>query len=298
MNDTVRSHLIRQAGVISRPQALEAGLTPRQIDRLLRSSEWLREWPGVYRLHAAAPLPDTLARAASLWLGPDALLTDHGAVWWWGVVDEPPSVLTFAARRRRHSDRPAVCVVEAFVDPVDRTVHRGLPVVSRPWAVLRTAATWEVRQPGRGIALLDRATQLRAVRHEDLRAAFDRHPGCWGSTTIRTLLARTGDGAHSELERIAVALLRKAGITGFTPNLVTRLRSGHVVEIDIAFADRKVAIELDGFAAHSGASAFRRDRRRGNRLMADGWTVRRFTWDDLVADPDGFVATVLELLVR
>ena len=30
--------------------------------------------------------------------------------------------------------------------------------------------------------------------------------------------------------------------------------------------------------------------------MADGWTVRRFTWDDLVGDPEGFLTTVLELL--
>ncbi len=30
--------------------------------------------------------------------------------------------------------------------------------------------------------------------------------------------------------------------------------------------------------------------------MSDGWTVRRFCWDDLLADPDGFIASVRELL--
>jgi very-short-patch-repair endonuclease len=295
MNDTARRHLLRQAGVISRRQALKSGLTSRQIDRLLQNREWLRAWPGVYRLHASVPTPETALRAASLWLGPAALLIDHGAAWWWGVASDPPATWTFAAchRRRLHS---SVRVVEAFVDPRDQTVRRGVPVVSKPWAVLRTAAVWEQRSPGGGITLIDRAKQTHAVRHEELHQAFDRHPGCWGSSTIRTLLRRTGDGAHSELERLAIAALKQAGITGFQPNLTVRLSNGQAVEIDIAFVDRRIAIELDGFAYHSDADSFRYDRRRGNKLMADGWTVRRFTFDDLLADPDGFIATVLELL--
>lgn len=295
MNDTVRQHLLRQAGVISRRQALGSGLTSRQIDRLLRVRDWLVAWPGVYRLHASAPTPETSLRAASLWLGPGATLTDEGAAWWWGLLDDPPRTWTFVAPHRR---RPGstVRVVEPFLDPRDRTVRRDLPVVSRPWAVLRAAAAREQGEPGRGIALIDHAKQTRTVRQIDLERAFGRHPGCWGSSTITTLLRRTGDGAHSELERLAVATLRRAGVTGFTPNLTVRLSDGRPAEIDIAFVDRRIAIELDGYAFHSGAAAFRYDRRRGNRLMADGWTVRRFTWDDLVADPEGFVATVLELL--
>ena len=281
--------------MISRQQALGSGLTSRQIDRLLRTREWLRVHPGVYRLHASVPLPETALRSASLWLGPDALLTDEGAVWWWGVVQDPPTSWTFTStgvRRRRSGVR----LVEAFVDPRDRTTHRDVPVVSIPWAVLRAAAVREQDRPGDGIALIDQAKQTRAVRQGELERAFERHPGGWGSQTIRTLLRRTGDGAHSELERLAVSILRRAGITGFKPNLTVRLSDGQYAEIDIAFVDRRVAIELDGFAYHSDADTFRSDRRRGNQLMADGWTVRRFTWDDLVSDPEGVLATVLELL--
>ena len=167
-------------------------------------------------------------------------------------------------------------------------------MVSRPWAVLTTAARWERERPGSGIALVDRAKQTRAVRQEELQRSFDRHPGCWGSTAIRDLLLRTGDRAQSELERLAVSQLRQAGITGFEPNLTVRLRNGHVVEIDIAFPGRRIALELDGFAFHSDATAFRKDVRRGNWLMADGWTVRRFTWDDLLTDE--FITVVRELL--
>ena len=295
MNDEVRHHFLRQAGIITRAQALAAGLTARQIEHRLSTREWLVAFTGVYRLHASVPLPETRMWAASLWLGPSLLLADEAAAWWWSILPDPPPRWTFVGhtRRRAHED---VRVIDAFVDPQDRWTHRGIPVLSRPWAVLRAAGALERQRAGTGIALIDRAKQTRAVRQAELQHALDRHSGCRGSATLRTLVARTGDGAHSELERLAVAALRRAGVTGFEPNLTVRLSDGHAVEIDIAFPDRRIAIELDGFAFHSGADAFRRDLRRANRLMADGWTVRRFTWDDVVGDPEGFVDTVLELL--
>ena len=89
---------------------------------------------------------------------------------------------------------------------------------------------------------------------------------------------------------MAVALLRAAGITGFVVNFCTTLSSGRRVEFDIAFKDRRVAIELDGYAYHSGPDEHRADRRRANEIMADGWTVRRFTYPTCSTDPDGFIA--------
>ncbi len=293
MSTTVREHLLRQAGVISLSQAREAGMTHRQVEHRVKTGEWLAVRRRVYRLHAAAPVPETALWAALLWAGPTALLTEQGAVWWWGMEIQAPACWTFAGVTGGRSG-PDVRLTRAFVDPRDREWHRGVPVVSRPWAVLTTAARREQDRPGRGIRLVDHAKQTRAVRQEDLQRAFDRHPGCWGSTSIRTLLLRTGDRAQSELERLAVSQLREAGITGFEVNLMVRLRSGQRVEIDIAFPGRRIALELDGYAFHSGAGAFRKDVRRGNRLMADGWTVRRFTWDDLLSDE--FITVVRELL--
>lgn len=292
---SVREHFLRQAGVISLDQALAAGMTGRQVRYRVATGDWLRVRRGVYRLHAAAPTPETSLWAAVLWLGPEAVLVEEGAVWLWGIDTWAPRHWCFASSNGGSGDAQ-VRLTRAFIDPRHVTRHRGIRVAERAWAVLGTAARRERERPGQGIALIDRAKQTRAVRQPELRRAFDHHPGCWGSTTIRQLLARTGDGAQSELERLAVSLLRRAGITGFHPNLTVRLRDGTSAEIDIAFPDRRIAIELDGYAFHSGAEAFRKDVRRGNRLLADGWTVRRFTWDDLLDDPEGFVAVVVELL--
>ena len=213
---------------------------------------------GVYRLHASPQLPETGLWAALLTAGPEALLVEQGATWLWQIEPQAPGCWTFVGTTSRTGDS-AFRQTRVFVDPRDQTRCRGIKVVSRSWAVLTTAARRERVEPGSGIALIDRAKQLNAVRQEEMETSFARHPGCWGSTTMRALLLRTGDRAHSELERLAVAILRGAGITGFTPNHTTRLRDGSSVEIDIAFVDRRIAIELDGYAFHSGAGAFRRD---------------------------------------
>lgn len=295
MDARVRTHLLRQAGVISRAQALTSGLTSRQVGGLLQRGDWLREWPGVYRLHATAPTPETGLWAALLWLGGDALLADRGALWWWGLTADPPTTWAFVTPLHRVSDGK-VRLLDVFVDPAERDRHRGIAVLSVPLTVLRAAVEAEEERPGAGIALIDRAKQQRKVTAADLERALDRHPGTWGYRTARRLLERTGDRAHSELERMAVALLRSAGLTGFEVNLSVRLASGRRVELDVAFPERRVVIELDGYAYHSSPEAHRTDLQRANELMAEGWTVRRFTYSDLLADPEGFVETVHELL--
>jgi len=154
----------------------------------------------------------------------------------------------------------------------------------------------ENRRPGSGITLLDRASQKRWVERADPQLAFRRNRGTWGTRAMRRLLERTGDRAHSELERMAVRLLRAAGITGFVLNHRTVLPGGRVVELDIAFPALAVALELDGYAYHSSPEAMRADLQRANAIMAAGWVLRRYTYADLLGDPDGFIASVRDLV--
>jgi very-short-patch-repair endonuclease len=59
-----------------------------------------------------------------------------------------------------------------------------------------------------------------------------------------------------------------------------------------------VAIELDGFAFHSDRSVFEDDRARANELVAMGWTVLRFTWDQVVHRPAWVVSVIRRVLTR
>jgi very-short-patch-repair endonuclease len=53
-----------------------------------------------------------------------------------------------------------------------------------------------------------------------------------------------------------------------------------------------VAIELDGKESHLTDVGFESDRVRDNRLRLAGWTVLRYTWRRLTAEPEQVVAEV------
>lgn len=296
MNRDVQRIMLRQAGVISRRQASAAGLSGRQISYRLSSSDWVQVLPSVYRSALAPPTAEASLRAASLWVGP-GVVTGLSAGWWWGFTAAPPERWKVVIKSGVHLRAPAgITVSRAYVDPFDWCEHRGTGVISLPLAVLRSATALERGRPGSGIALVDRAKQQSRVSTADLESAFGRNKGTWGTRAMRKVLDRTGDRAHSELERMGVRLLSDAGISGFTVNYRTRLSSGRPLEFDVAFEAARFAIEFDGFAYHSSPEQHRADVQRANEVMADGWTVRRFTYSDLLNDAAGFIAIVRQVL--
>jgi len=57
-----------------------------------------------------------------------------------------------------------------------------------------------------------------------------------------------------------------------------------------------LVVELDGRAYHADERAFAEDRRRDRKLAALGYTVLRFTYDDVVKHPERMLAEVLAVL--
>jgi very-short-patch-repair endonuclease len=71
-----------------------------------------------------------------------------------------------------------------------------------------------------------------------------------------------------------------------------------IARLDAAYPERRIAIEVDGYEAHSSPEAFQRDRTRQNRLVALGWTVLRFTWADVVHRPSMVAQAIKEAIIR
>ena len=65
-----------------------------------------------------------------------------------------------------------------------------------------------------------------------------------------------------------------------------------IARVDLAYPERKVAIELDSVRWHLNRSSFEADPRRKNKLILAGWTVLTFTWSDYVDTPNALVRTV------
>jgi very-short-patch-repair endonuclease len=117
-----------------------------------------------------------------------------------------------------------------------------------------------------------------------------------GVTQLRMLARLVGTGAQSEAERLALRLLRDAGLSGWEANHSVRIK-GRRVFIDIAFPEAKVAIEIDGRAYH-GDARFQRDRTRQNLLAGAGWLTLRYTWEDLTQRPERVVSEIAAAVSR
>jgi very-short-patch-repair endonuclease len=66
--------------------------------------------------------------------------------------------------------------------------------------------------------------------------------------------------------------------------------------IDFAYPDAMLAIEIDGFNSHFGKRAWQYDRARQNELAALGWTVVRFTWEDMRRRPSHVASLIRHFL--
>jgi very-short-patch-repair endonuclease len=281
--------LARQAGVVSRSQALAAGLTPAAVDHRVRRRRWRPLHPSVYLVAGHRYDDEVKLRAALLWAGAGAVLSGGGAAWWHGVADRLPAAVGVTVPRHRHPrGRPGVALRRRDVHPEDLVVHRGLPSTALPLTVLEAA----VELGTGGSALLDRALQ-RQVRFTAVYRSHCRNLGATGSAAAGRMLVAAADRSASVAERRLVRMLRDAGCRGWVCALPA---SGYLV--DVAFPAARVGIEVDGWAWHMDAARALADKRRQNALVRAGWTVLRYTWHDLVDRPHGVLAEIAHAVAR
>jgi very-short-patch-repair endonuclease len=265
-----------QDGVISRRQALAAGLSPTTITTRVTGGQWRAVYPGVYLTRQRDLTDEARPRAAVLWCGPEAAAAGVAAAWWHGLWPAcPPDVDITVPRRQAVARRLGVRIRPRDLDVHDRVTLHGLAVTGLALTVLEGA----VALGDDGPQLLDRALQRR-THLGALREAHRRNLGRHGSAAAARLLIAAADRADSQAERLMIELLRESGLGGW--------RQGYLVDgyqVDFAFVEWKLAIEVDGWAFHSDPIRFRRDRHRQNDLVLRGWTVLRFTWHDLTHRP-------------
>ena len=65
-----------------------------------------------------------------------------------------------------------------------------------------------------------------------------------------------------------------------------------------AYVSRRIAIEVDGHGSHATRRERAADNVRGNALVAAGWTLRRFTYEQVMHDAATVAATVRIALAK
>ncbi|HEX5811563.1 MAG TPA: type IV toxin-antitoxin system AbiEi family antitoxin domain-containing protein [Pseudonocardia sp.] len=274
--------LVRQDGLVTLAQAVDAGVSPRTVQRRVRSGGWERVLPRVF-LVAGHPRTDAVrVRATALWVGAPGAVSGPAAAWWHGMLQGAPDIVELTVPRDGGPrPQPNICLRRRTLASTDLAKLRGLWLTDKPLTALETAAAIP-----EGSTFLDRALQ-RHVSFPRVYRAYCRNLGAHGSGRAGTLLVAAADRADSAAERRAVALMRAAGITGWV--------LGHPFgryRIDIAFPEEMLAIEIDGWAWHMDVDRFRADRHKGNALVRARWDLLRFTWHDLTNRPDYVVAEI------
>ena len=62
--------------------------------------------------------------------------------------------------------------------------------------------------------------------------------------------------------------------------------------VDLAYTDQHLLVEGDSQRWHGTPEAFQADRRRDNLAQIAGWTILRFTWEDITKRQEYLVGTI------
>ena len=278
----------RQVGRVGWRQLRRLGVDRRTIHRWLQSG-YLHpgELPGVYAVGHRAPSAEGTISEAVLYAGEGAMLSHAIALWWYGILDHKPFEVDVSTPGRAKSWRR---VKVHGRRELERHWHRGLPITSVTQALLDFAASAPVHRLRYAVA---QAEHHELLDLREARAILGR--GRPGSSKLRNALerhlpqlART----RSEMERLFLPLCERAGIQIPEVNVTV-----NGVLADVVWRDQRVVVMLDGNRAHRTRAQIEKDRRDDLRLREAGYTVLRYSWEQVTKEP-GLVLADLQLALR
>ncbi|MEU8221654.1 hypothetical protein [Kribbella sp. NPDC048915] len=222
----------------------------------------------------------TVARSFGGVLSHESAAQHHGL----DVVTTPlvPHV-TVKRHRRRRLSRLACTLHWGEVTELD-----GATTVVR--TVLDCARTLPFCE---ALAIADSALRKGLVTGDELLAAAVALRGPGRARAIKVVEA-ADPRAASALESVLRGRVLDAGWRGFVPQFVIA-DDEFYARVDLALPELRLALEADSFAYHASREALRRDCRRYVNLAMRGWTLLRFSWEDVVLD-DGWVAYALSAM--
>ncbi len=191
----------------------------------------------------------------------------------------------------RHNLPGIRCHFMRVLHPEDRAVVDAIPATTLARTYLDLA---EILNHARLIDALEAGERQDKLDVGALHAVIARNPGRHGIHPLQAALAELTDAPpmlQSGLERAFRHLVRAYGLPQPQYNVYIE---GELV--DVVWPEHRLIVEVDGFKWHRGKRAFGNDRRRDRLLIRAGWTVVRFTDDQVDEDPAGVAAELSELL--
>ncbi len=294
--DSCRGILYLQRGVLSRAQALGAGVGPRTVSSRLLAGHWQRLHRGVYATFTGEP-----GREAELWaalcrVGPQAVLSHHTAAELVRLTNQPSSVIHVTVPRQQHL-RTIRGVVVHRSSRVEEALHFGsLPPRTR---IEETALdlTQCSRTLDDALAWLARACGAQLTTAALLRAAMDSRVRMRWRAELATGLDDIGNGAHSILELRYIRRVERPHRLPRAKRQARAVSGGRTRRRDALYADYGLVVETDGQVAHPLEQRWQ-DHHRDNAAAADGLVTLRYSWTDVTQRPCLVAAEVATALGR
>lgn len=287
----------RQHGVVWRPQLLRAGLDRHAVQRLRRTG-WLDSiHRGVYRVGPVAA-PRTNEMAALLACGfaePERTgimaLARRTAAVLLGMLqpqEAPARVEVIGSTIDRR--RPRICVMrDSDLQRDEVAEFDGMPITTRARTLLDLAGVLARKPLERAFARAERDGLVAT----DVAALLARHPRLRGAGVLAALIDGGAALTRSPGEEALLDLVASGGLPKPEVNVMVE-----GFEVDTLWRSRRLIAEVDGFAYHSDARAFERDRLRDSVLTAAGYRVMRLTWHQITKEPHKVLVRLAGALAR
>ena len=264
--------------MISRAQLSELGVERGAIRHRISAGRLRPVHRGVYAI-VGRRLMTTHSRwiAGVLACGPEAFLSYRAGAALWAVRGGTRIEVTVPRGRKA---RPGIQLHYADLPADEVAVRHGIPVTSIARTLLDLSA---VVQRAELRSAFRQAEQLRLTDRVGVQALIERYPRKPGIRILKAVFQEAQAGltiVKSDFEERFQAFLIDAALPKPHTNVLIE-----GFEVDCAWPEERLIVELDSRAFHQDATAFEEDRARDRRLEAAGWRVVRVTWRQLTKTP-------------
>lgn len=276
-----------QDGAIAVEQLAACGMGRSAIDHLV-NARWLRR---VHRgVFLVGPVAGPLAyeHAALLACGEHAVVSHGSAAAMWRIGPPRAGAVDVTVTEGHRRSQRGIAVRRAALRRADVRRVQHLRVTSPARTLLDLAAILPHDELARAA---NEAQVLGLTTPAEVRTLMAATPGRRGAAALRAALDDGPRLTRSELERRMHALADRVGLP--RPHNQARVL-GYTV--DFLWPRERVIVETDGFGAHGTRMRFESDRARDARLLAAGYTVLRFTWRQLISEPEVVAARLAVVL--
>jgi very-short-patch-repair endonuclease len=288
----------RTRNLVTRQRLVALGLTRNEIDSRVAARMLVPVHPGIYLVGGGEPSFEQRVLAAC-WAGRGwASHRCAAALFRLRRIPPGPVEITVAGRRAPRLQGVIVhetCTLESF----EKARIGDVPVTAPARILLDVAGTL-------GPHIVEGALDDALVRHLTTLGSLERllervgGRGRPGSPLLTELVLARRQGrerpTESELEDDLKALIRRFALPEPERQHAIDLPDGGAARFGCAYPGLRLAFEADGDEHHAGLLDRQRDEIRDRRCAEAGWTVRRFSTDDIRHHPHRVAAVIARLL--